>query len=362
MKSLMKLRTSIILAIGMTFWNQMSGFAQNTPATAGQPAVYPAQSLSQLGSGRVMNLTPTDAQGHSVHIMPTKQMARTLGATGNLTPTPPLTYHGGPIMGSITIYNIFWVGALQGGGTAPLTSLYMNTTNNLATDYAGHSLDTINTQYYQTLPSKFVHGLTINCCGSSLGGIYIDTNPFPHSYCTDTATPNNCIADVQLRNEILTVLAATGWKGGGGNMFVVYTGQGEGSCTDAGSSKCAYSYYCGYHSFFTPAGANTIMYANIPYAGVNSCEVPSAPNGDLGADSAANVASHEISEAITDPHLNAWYNSDGNENGDLCAFDFGTNTYNIGMPNEANQQWNGNNYLLQREWNNHTGSCVQVGP
>src|SRR5439155_13080923 len=38
----------------------------------------------------------------------------------------------------------------------------------------------------------------------------------------------------------------------------------------------------------------------------------------------ANVSGHEISEARTDPHLDAWFDSAGDENADKCAWTFGT--------------------------------------
>jgi hypothetical protein len=36
----------------------------------------------------------------------------------------------------------------------------------------------------------------------------------------------------------------------------------------------------------------------------------------------ANVTAHELSEAITDPHLDAWYDAGGSENADKCAWVF----------------------------------------
>jgi hypothetical protein len=71
------------------------------------------------------------------------------------------------------------------------------------------------------------------------------------------------------------------------------------------------------------------------------------------------VASHEISESITDPLLDAWFTAQGNEIGDLCNFDYGTNTWDEGA---ANQNWSGHFFELQQEFDNHVSACVQVGP
>ena len=66
-----------------------------------------------------------------------------------------------------------------------------------------------------------------------------------------------------------------------------------------------------------------------------------------------------MSEAITDPELNGWHNSQGNEIGDLCEYNYGTNTWDSG---KANQMWNGRFYELQQEFDNHVSACVQLGP
>ena len=72
-----------------------------------------------------------------------------------------------------------------------------------------------------------------------------------------------------------------------------------------------------------------------------------------------NIASHEMTEANTDPELNAWYSNTGAEIGDLCAWSFGTLTWDTSL---ANQMWNGRFYDLQLKYDNHTSACVQLGP
>jgi len=49
-----------------------------------------------------------------------------------------------------------------------------------------------------------------------------------------------------------------------------------------------------------------------------------SPNGNPGADGMANVIAHELEETATSPHLNAWYDDHNNENGDKCAWTFGS--------------------------------------
>jgi hypothetical protein len=98
----------------------------------------------------------------------------------------------------------------------------------------------------------------------------------------------------------------------------------------------------------------------MPFGSLSACAAGQpSPNGVAAADAVTDVASHEITEAITDPFLNAWFDSSANEIGDLCAYNYGTNTWEGGL---ANEQWNGNFYEVQQQFDNHAGGCVQLGP
>lgn len=64
----------------------------------------------------------------------------------------------------------------------------------------------------------------------------------------------------------------------------------------------------------------------------------------------------EHMEAVTDAHLNAWYDSSGNEIGDKCAWNFGPLSLDGG---KANEEWNGHYYLVQQEGSNSKAGCTQ---
>ncbi len=101
----------------------------------------------------------------------------------------------------------------------------------------------------------------------------------------------------------------------------------------------------------TTATSGSLIYANQPYAAHAGCDTGERPNGD-DADATINVTSHEHREAINDPLLNAWWDTDtGEEGSDKCAWDFGSP---INGPSGAhyNQTINGHNYYLQQEWSN----------
>lgn len=124
--------------------------------------------------------------------------------------------------------------------------------------------------------------------------------------------------------------------------------------------------YCGFHTRATLNGVD-IKYAFIGNVDKcpSGCEIQSTgPNspatGVGGADGMINVLTHETEEAITDPDLNAWFDSSGQEDADKCNFRFGpTQT----APNGAqfNQTFNGVNYMIQMEWeNSRGGGCDQT--
>ena len=48
-----------------------------------------------------------------------------------------------------------------------------------------------------------------------------------------------------------------------------------------------------------------------------------SPNANVEADGMASILAHEITEASSDPALDAWYDGAGNENADKCAWAYG---------------------------------------
>lgn len=335
---------------------------------AGGPAggkIAPALSLAQIPPRPGLPLlTVINELGGVAHVFPTVANAAVFRSMGTEYDggDPPLVYHsGGSVMAATVIYTILWVPSqLQNGGATGMPSKYRNLVKRLATDYPGHGIDNVATQYYEVAKyTAYIHNAGYN------GGYYVDTSNYPASGCTDSATPGNCITDAQIQSEMQKVMSIKGWTGGLGHIFLLYTSSGEGSCFDSGSSECAYTQYCAYHSYI--AGTPDTIYANLPFGNTTACQLSNepSPNNDPEADAVMTGASHEITEARTDPLLNAWFTATlGYEIGDLCAYDYGTtNTWDSG---NANESWNGHYYLLQTEFDNHAYSfgngCVQVGP
>ena len=138
-------------------------------------------------------------------------------------------------------------------------------------------------------------------------------------------------------------------------MIFVMTAKGEGSCASNLGIGCSFSSWCGYHWFVSKE-----MYANIPYTNTfTDCTTRSSFPNDPDADVTLSVVSHEQMEAVTDGYYPNGWNSNQGEIGDLCAYNYGS----VGLDGgKANEQWNGNFYILQQEYSNKHVGCVQSGP
>ena len=262
-----------------------------------------------------------------------------------------------------TTYTIYW---LPPGQT--MSTNYQSIINGFFQNVASASgiSSTVyesDTQYYMGLsPPIFVQN------SSTFGGSFVDANsPIPTGSCNGQYSPTiashltGCVTDSQIQNEIEHVLAVTGWIPSPTTLFLLFTPRSVGSCTDTSSGICAYTYYCAYHSDYAD-NQGDVLYANQPYTETaqlglaGACDSGQHPNGDW-ADATLNVASHEHNEAVTDPDGNAWYDSAGNENGDKCAWNFGTSLGSTGF-GQYNQVIGTGKYYLQQEWSNASSSCA----
>jgi hypothetical protein len=61
------------------------------------------------------------------------------------------------------------------------------------------------------------------------------------------------------------------------------------------------------------------------------------------------VIAHELEETNTDPNLNAWYDANGAEDADKCAWTFGHSLSQTSTGAYYNMTLNSRNFLIQRE-------------
>jgi hypothetical protein len=241
-----------------------------------------------------------------------------------------INYHGGPVIEGTTHVYYIWYGdwTKDAGANAILTDFANNIGGspyfNINTTYGDTAGNVANSVYYVSSASD------AGSLGSSLNDNSIWT------------IATNAIASGKLpldANGVYFVLTAPG------------VAETSGFLTQ----------YCGWHSYGTYNSTNVkVAFVGDP-AGPNlgncAAQTSSSPNGDVSADAMASIVGHELEESVTDPLLNAWYDSSGNENADKCAWTFGVTYQSNGA--FANMQLGGRNYLIQQNWlNANGGQCV----
>ena len=121
--------------------------------------------------------------------------------------------------------------------------------------------------------------------------------------------------------------------------------------------------FCGYHDSLVNA-ATTVKFAFIGDAvtHIASCagQTVASPNGNVSADAMASVIGHELVETVSDPLGNTWFDSARYENGDKCAWTFGTTT-TLGTA-QKNTTVGTRPYLIQQNLAANTNTCLMSAP
>ena len=218
-----------------------------------------------------------------------------------------MTYHGGNVLINPTTYSIFWgsYGTDIQSGMAAFFS-----------GFSSSSIATASDEYTGT--NGQVNGKT------TAGGVYSDTSTPPsRALSTSAAVAEVCKVTNNAPNP--------------NAVYFIFTSTGAGHVS-----------YCAWHSWGS-CGSTPVQVAYMPnLSGVSGCDIGSANyNGHSAALAAlANVTSHELSEAITDPQGTGWFDSSGQENGDKCAWAF------LSEPAPEPISLGSSHWALQGEWSN----------
>jgi hypothetical protein len=278
-------------------------------------------SLGLLASsaGAVVVKTPN---GHRLSVMlrPGKRAPGTAGTSSKGV----LVSHGGPVLSAEAPYLIYWAPSGH-----PISSASQSLLNQYMTDAAtvsGKSTTNVYSvlgQYGSPYAQTFSQTQAVS-----------DATPYPASQggCQLATGMTACVTDASLQAEIGRLIDAgqlpnPGSTGSGTTpVFFVVTPVDVNVCTSGGS--CVNNSFCAYHDTFSHNGRN-VVYASVPFSvfassakgcqtdGNSIYETPVGPNGDQ-AYNVADDLSHEFSEMITDPLINAWYSKNGYEVADLC--------------------------------------------
>jgi PKD domain len=312
-------------------------------------------------------VTPASTTQTKVHFFPSIPYEKA-HPTVCTTDCTLMTFHGGTVQHAELDYFIFWAPAGFYMPSSYRSGLSTWLSEVAAADYTPGNQFSVAQQYYDNTgpgaTKNFVPYAVAN------GGGIIDTDALPASGCTDSGT-TVCINDSQIRTEIQKVITAHKLPQNENTQYILFTPLKVGSCFTSASTSCAYTQYCGYHSFFTGT-LGQIVYANMPWSySVSGCDVNLAfstgyPNGSA-IDPEVGVLSHELIETMTDANLNAWFDSSGNEIGDKCAYIYGSGGYGsmTGLANNGLGYWNtplsGDEYLLQLEFSNRNSNGTSTG-
>ena len=240
--------------------------------------------------------------------------ARIFYARGNARPgggggSPNLIWHGGPVMTSgayveATFWGPSWGNsAFVGDKISGLTSFYSGMGNS----------------GYDSSNAEYTDGNGNVGSGVTFGGAHVDTS---------TAAKNG-----QRTSTILAEACANITNVRADGYYPVYIDNSRG-----------HSGYCAWHSTGTCNGVQVQFAFFYNLDGDPGCDPGDNTTGhSQGLAALANVSGHELSEALTDPHLDAWYDASGAENSDKCAWTFGHDS----VPFQ-----NGTSWKIQGNWSN----------
>ncbi len=264
-------------------------------------AAIVATSATAAGRGR-----PELASGPASGFVPANAHAARPGGGGHVS---LLLWGGGPVMHSTTIVPIFW-GTRWGNST-----------------FVGDKITGLDYLYSHVGGSSYLHtnfeytdgSGHVNTASVSKGADFTDTSAAPSGAPSTTAVLNE-------------VAKETGGHPQAGAYYPVYSDQPRGN---AG--------YCAWHSSGTINGTQVEFGFFFNLDGDPGCDPqsPGSTGHSQGLAALGNVTGHELSEMLTDPQLNAWFDRQGAENADKCAWTFN------GLVTIGSQSWK-----IQGNWSN----------
>ena len=269
--------------------------------------------------------TPSDGRGNRTRQMPPRAPSGGAVVTGN-----GINYHNGSVLHSINYYYV-WYGTWTQAQKDLLTHFGQN--------IGGSPYFAINTTYGDTT-ANVPNAVTLG-----------------PSYSFATNTLGTALSDAQILSLVNTAISSGQMGPADPNgLYMLLTGPG------ITATSGFLTQYCGWHSWGTSTSGAPIQYSFVgnatgPNLGSCAAQTSASPNGDPGVDAMISVMAHELEETATDPRGAGWYDSTGAENGDKCAWNFGTTyTANGALANMAlGAAGNQKNYLIQQNWLNASG-------
>jgi hypothetical protein len=227
---------------------------------------------------------------------------------------PNFSYHGGPVISCSTVYTSFW-------------GAWSDVTHQQRAARLNQFMQDFLASRYMNILSQYGAGNGAGAAGLFVRPMFV---PGVASQLTETnihTTIQSCINAGAIPEPTTPSHMA----------FMIFLSEGIAVNNPAiGVVMCepTSDTAFGYHSFFTTTAGHKFYYSVIPALDNNclhescssdfSCSLHLAQTQEQRQ---TQVASHEYSEMVTDPELNAWFDgSTGAENGDICNGESGTIT------------------------------------
>ena len=254
--------------------------------------------------------------GKHVQVFPHRGRASKRGGPGSSN----LSYHNGPVIHQATVVPVFW-GSSTTWGTNGAPSALAQTLINFFVQFGTNGEYNVITQYYD------------------FGGSVQLTN-LGNLYWIDNAPPPTNVTDAALESEVVKAIGQVGFDASTVyEVFLPPTSYASfGNYDSCGGPNL---YFCAYHGNFSYGGVD-VKYASMPYPSCGGCQW----SGWTPAQNFEHFACHETREAATDPDGNAWYDRQGNEADDKCAW--------------SPAPFLVSGYGYQYEWSNVVQACVQT--
>jgi hypothetical protein len=253
--------------------------------------------------------------GETVHVLPAPAAIHSPRDTGP-TMAPPanelrvypasygsgdLRYHVGPVMSNAGFWALYWNNSVANSTqTSPGYTTLIKQMDAFLASFGS------NAAYSQSPTDDFS---IVQQYGSTITSTVINNT---WGYRIASERTKSSISDSGIRNFIAGLFNSGAVPADSSIIYGVYLPAGM-KVTMSGGASC--STFCGYHGHFSYGGSD-IRYAVFPYLNCNACKLSNLTVADM----MTIVVSHEIREAVTDPQLNAWYDDQGYEADDKCAW------------------------------------------
>ncbi len=257
----------------------------------------------------------TELNGRNVQLYPTKGHFAGFRPSKNAN----ISYHNGPVIHQAKVIPILW-GSSATWGTSGSPSTLAQHIIDFFVQYGTNAEYNVITQYYD------------------FGGS-IQASALTTTYVIDNSTPPTNASDSAVQSEVAKVAGQIGVDGNA--VYEVFLPPSSyasyGSSTSCGGTNLQ---FCAYHSSTTVLGIN-VKYSSMPYPSCGGCKW----TGFTDAQNFDHFSSHETREAVTDPDGNAWFDRQGYEADDKCAW--------------SPSPFLVNGFGYQYEWSNLNSGCVK---